>query len=323
MRDLPDIGGLVAVPAVDWQSLRHRLLAIGVDAAAVAPIHALCARYPEDDRNPIRLWHLRRRSDAAAMAMRLLMFGDALTIAETIATFGEPLVTLLSTAGLLLADSDQVHCVLRLAMAGDDYVFADDLRPGGDAVMGLRETTVPLWRAAVPSQPVSRALDLACGAGAIALLLCRHSAQVVATDINPRAVAMARINVALNGVANIDVRQGDLFAPVAGEAFDLIATHPPYVALPDGVPAFRTCMAVRAAMSWRAGCWPGWHSILQRVVVPSFRRTGRCATARHRPRAFEKQPGPNSICWCLGSAQLMSMIWRRSGARFSIVTPRP
>ncbi len=41
----------------------------------------------------------------------------------------------------------------------------------------------------------------------------------------------------LNGADNIDVREGDLFTPVAGELFDVIAGHPPYVALPDGMPA--------------------------------------------------------------------------------------
>jgi hypothetical protein len=58
---------------------------------------------------------------------------------------------------------------------------------------------------------------------------------VVASDINPRAVALARINVALNGIDNIDVREGDMFAPVDGEAFDLIAAHTAYVALPEGM----------------------------------------------------------------------------------------
>jgi methylase of polypeptide subunit release factors len=237
MPELPDIAGLAHVSADDWLALHHRLAAIGVDAQGVAPILALCVQYPEDDRDPIRLWHLRRRSDDAALAMRLLMFGDALTVAESITALGESLHRLLAAAGLLQANGDAVRCVLRLGMAEDFYLFADDLAPGGAAVMGMRETTVPLWRAVSPARALGRALDLGCGAGAIALLLSRHAGLVVATDINPRAVALARINVALNATDNVDVREGDLFAPVAGETFDLIATHPPYIALPDGAPS--------------------------------------------------------------------------------------
>jgi hypothetical protein len=138
MPDLPDIAGLARVAAEDWLALRHRLAAIGVDAPGVAPILALCVQYPEDDRDPIRLWHLRRRNDAAALAMRLLMFGDALTVAESITALGDDLYRLLSAAGLLLTSGDDAHCVLRLGMAEDLYLFADDLAPGGHAVMGMR-----------------------------------------------------------------------------------------------------------------------------------------------------------------------------------------
>ncbi len=237
MKILPDIDGIGGIAANGWRMLRERLKAVGLNAPGVAPILALGLRFPEDDRDPIRLWHLRQRSDAAALMMRLLMFGDAIAVHESVAVLGDRLHALLTKSGLLLMRDDQVRCVLRLALAEDFLAFADDLAPGGDVVMGVRETTVPLWRAAAPTQPLRRALDLGCGAGVIALLLSRHAAQVVATDINPRAVALARINVALNAADNVEVRKGDLFAPVSGETFDLIAAHPPYVALPEGTAA--------------------------------------------------------------------------------------
>ena len=152
MPNLPDIVALAHVAAEDWRALRQRLAAIGVDVHGIAQILALCVQYPEDDRDPIRLWHLRRRNDAAALAMRLLMFGDVLTAAESITALGDDLYRLLSAAGLLQADGDAMRCVLRLGMAEDFYLFADDLGPGGDAVMGMRETTVPLWRAVAPAR---------------------------------------------------------------------------------------------------------------------------------------------------------------------------
>jgi SAM-dependent methyltransferase len=271
MADLPDITGLAGVTPAEWLALRDRLVAIGVDAASLAPILALSVRFPEDDRDPIRLWHLRRRGDAAALAMRLLMFGDKLTEREALVALGEPLCPLLNGGGLLQVRDGHVRCVLRLAMAGDYYVFGDNLALGGDVVMGLRETTIPLWYAIAPARPLQRALDLGCGAGTVALLLSRHVAEMVASDISPRAVAIARINVALNGVDNIDVRLGDMYESVAGEVFDLIAAHAPYVALPDGVSAVSHLhggphgdeVALRMVAGSAPHIAPGGHAVVQ------------------------------------------------------------
>ncbi|HTR52233.1 MAG TPA: peptide chain release factor N(5)-glutamine methyltransferase [Kofleriaceae bacterium] len=78
-----------------------------------------------------------------------------------------------------------------------------------------------------------RVLDLCTGSGAIAIALARElpAAQIIATDVSPEAVALARENAARNGVADrVDVRVGDLWAPVAGERFDLVTANPPYIA---------------------------------------------------------------------------------------------
>jgi len=55
---------------------------------------------------------------------------------------------------------------------------------------------------------------------------------LVATDINPRAVALARHNAQLNDIDGFDVRLGDGYAPVRGRSFDLIIANPPFVASP-------------------------------------------------------------------------------------------
>ena len=54
---------------------------------------------------------------------------------------------------------------------------------------------------------------------------------MVATDLNPRALDLARITFALNRTA-VDLRLGDLYQPVAGERFDLVTANPPYVMSP-------------------------------------------------------------------------------------------
>ena len=75
-----------------------------------------------------------------------------------------------------------------------------------------------------------RVLDLGCGWGAIGLAAAKTvpSAHVVLTDVNQRAVRLARKNLDRNGVRNVEVRLGSLFEPLAGETFDLILSHPPF-----------------------------------------------------------------------------------------------
>ncbi len=74
-----------------------------------------------------------------------------------------------------------------------------------------------------------RVLDLGTGSGVGAVFAARRGFQTVAVDINPQAVRCARINALLHGQEErIDVRQGDLFSPVAGERFDLVLFNPPF-----------------------------------------------------------------------------------------------
>ncbi len=78
-----------------------------------------------------------------------------------------------------------------------------------------------------------RVLDLCTGTGAIAVSLAKElpAATVIATDVSPAAVAIARRNVERNKFADrVDVRAGDLWDAVAGEHFDLIVSNPPYIA---------------------------------------------------------------------------------------------
>ena len=77
--------------------------------------------------------------------------------------------------------------------------------------------------------PCELILDLGCGYGVIGLVAARLSegGHVVLTDVNERAVALAKANLKANGVTNAEVRRGDLYDPVAGMAFDHIVCNPP------------------------------------------------------------------------------------------------
>ena len=85
--------------------------------------------------------------------------------------------------------------------------------------------TLPAFPA--DSQPGARALDMGSGSGVGAIFAARRGYHVTAVDLNPEAVRCARINVLLNRLENsVDVRHGDLFAPVEGDRFDLILFNP-------------------------------------------------------------------------------------------------
>jgi len=72
-------------------------------------------------------------------------------------------------------------------------------------------------------------LDLGTGSGLGAVFAARRGFRVVGVDINPEAVRCARINVLLNHVEDrVEIRPGDLFAPVAGERFDFVLFNPPF-----------------------------------------------------------------------------------------------
>ncbi|RTL92104.1 50S ribosomal protein L3 N(5)-glutamine methyltransferase [Ancylobacter aquaticus] len=79
---------------------------------------------------------------------------------------------------------------------------------------------------------VGRVLDLCTGSGCLAILAAMTfpNAQVDGVDLSPDALALAAENVAEHELEErVRLLQGDLFAPLAGEVYDLIITNPPYV----------------------------------------------------------------------------------------------
>lgn len=81
----------------------------------------------------------------------------------------------------------------------------------------------------LPPGPADAALDLCSGTGIAAMALGRTAGRAVAADITARATHFALFNRLLNGCENVAVVESDLYAAVAGETFDRIVAHPPYV----------------------------------------------------------------------------------------------
>jgi release factor glutamine methyltransferase len=80
-----------------------------------------------------------------------------------------------------------------------------------------------------PGGSGGRALDMGTGSGVGAIFAARRGFRTIGVDLNPEAVRCARANVLLSGLdERIEIRQGDLFAPVSGERFDLVLFNPPF-----------------------------------------------------------------------------------------------
>ena len=133
-------------------------------------------------------------------------------------------------------EAEDAHGSVHWWVASDlgELVTGQALAP--DHVLGIGRAGLTL-AALTPRKPVETALDLGVGCGIQTLYLLRHVRQVVATDISTRALEFTAFNVALAGVdsARVQLRQGNLLEPVAGQRFDLIVSNPPFVITPPSV----------------------------------------------------------------------------------------
>lgn len=86
------------------------------------------------------------------------------------------------------------------------------------------------------SRENSLLIDIGTGTGCIPAALASRlpKARLVAVDISPQALALARENAKRLGFADrIDFLEGDLFAPLGDKKADLILSNPPYIPTSD------------------------------------------------------------------------------------------
>ncbi len=82
-----------------------------------------------------------------------------------------------------------------------------------------------------------RILDLGTGYGIVGIVAAKlaPNGYVIMTDVNKRAIKLARRNLEINDVRNAEVREGNLYEPVKNEVFNTIVTNPPITAGMDVV----------------------------------------------------------------------------------------
>ncbi|MFK5581852.1 DUF7059 domain-containing protein [Serinicoccus sp. LYQ131] len=198
---------------------------------------------------------------SAALLCRLFPLGQAVPVPDLDAALPRTGARGLLRLGLVERD-DEGAGEAEGSTAGHDLVRATcDLRPYGteqymwwvvsdrseiatggplstEHVLGVggASSTLAGW---TPRPRVERALDLGTGCGVQVLHLAGHTTYRTASDLSERALAFARVTLAMNGV-EADLRAGSLLEPVSGEQFDLIVSNPPFVITPrrDDVPRY-------------------------------------------------------------------------------------
>ena len=173
-----------------------------------------------------------------ATAIRLFFLERPVARDDVESALGARAVDALARAtSLARVDKQTVEPLARIAPVGtillaSDRLSTDPTRDPPDYV-STYSPTARLCDLLTPRPWVARALDVGTGNGVQALLAAGHSEHVVATDVNPRALAFTELNAALSGIDNVESRSGSLFEPVAGERFDLIVCNPPFVVSPE------------------------------------------------------------------------------------------
>ncbi|WP_061940903.1 methyltransferase [Brevibacterium ravenspurgense] len=233
------------------------------------------------------LWFSRTSAASLAVVARLFLLADAVPTASAEGALGADLVSALRAAGLLVSpDAGESHSgdpspgeyseeserrlvssvsiapyslpvgVPRLAgrRKPDTLYLASDFgtltRPevlDGDFVLGLGGAGRTLIEI-TPREAVATAADIGTGCGIQALALALHADTVIATDISERALEFTRLNAKINGIGNIETRQGSLLEPLHGQTVDLLVTNPPFVITPQ---------AARGQFEYRDGGMPG------------------------------------------------------------------
>jgi methylase of polypeptide subunit release factors len=193
--------------------LLSRLEAAGYDFVSPTPaVHGLVAR--------------RRRADEADLLRDVLGWGRAFH-AETAPAW---LLNVLTEADALREDADGLRARLRVSRL-DGRLHLHSASSADEQAVFLGPDSyryVRFLRQALSGASWRKALEIGVGAGAGALAIAAldREAAVVATDINPQALRLCRLNARHAGLP-IDLRPGGF--PAEG-VWDLIAANPPYMA---------------------------------------------------------------------------------------------
>jgi SAM-dependent methyltransferase len=174
--------------------------------------------------------HRTRGGSPLDTLVRLFLLHQAVSLEEAARAVAPQRPEDWQALGLLRLDSGGARGAVELSAYRTIVAIADwpEAAAECDPVMPVAASSRALAQLTI-RRPVGRTLDLGTGGGVLAFLAAAHSGAVVGTDTNPRAVHFASFNALFNGKDNVTCVAGNLFEPVAGLTFDLIACNPPFI----------------------------------------------------------------------------------------------
>ncbi|PYG25459.1 methyltransferase [Pelagimonas varians] len=178
--------------------------------------------------------------EAPTTALLEALFSKAafVLVTDVATTDLSPLVPALLRAQLLVQRDGKLASNVTILRRGKLFLAGDLDQDRALSVPSFSGVTNALSRLLVPG-PFEHAVDMGCGSGVLGFEMADHATKVTGTDLNPRALALARINAAMNSVSNIEFCEGSLLDPLGQVCVDMIVGNLPYVMSPDQNLLFR------------------------------------------------------------------------------------
>ncbi|MFC4001008.1 methyltransferase [Prauserella oleivorans] len=226
--------------------LREAFRRAHYDADGVVEVLGAAAHAALGRGEPVPALRASRDAGDLGTLIRLFLLGFAEPAGEVRSAFAPLDLADAVAAGVLRPDDEdpgRLRAGLDIRPHGDEqgswWVVADlDSDQLGrpvaeDHVLGVGHASLSLIRA-TSRRPVGSLLDVGTGNGVQILHASRHAERLTATDVSPRALALARATFLLNEL-DVELLQGEWFAPVARRTFDQIVCNPPFVVGPPRV----------------------------------------------------------------------------------------
>jgi precorrin-6B methylase 2 len=180
-------------------------------------------------------------TDAQSLFVRLFIDGDRMPWSTVREILPENDLDALRALGLLhdaSAGADDCAATVGVFPIEELFIASDRRRdfdstgsvPPSDLVFSPMTRETYRFLRLMPRESCDHLLDLCTGTGIAGLVAASQFARrVTLVDVAERSVRFGEFNVALNDLSNVRVLHGDVYAPVAGERFETIVAHPPYV----------------------------------------------------------------------------------------------
>jgi SAM-dependent methyltransferase len=190
--------------------------------------------------NPVHLQKLRDQLEAIgfrsrewpSLLYRLFSFGQRISLRDARLLLADAFDSCVSL-NLVQIEDESVIAKYRILIEDEYYLVLDpiDSNPDRLSVMPPSGSTKTLLRG-MRQTPCETVVDLGTGCGLLALQASSFAKQVIAVDLNPRAIEFTHYSAVLNGRSNIETRLGSWFEVLGNQKFDQIVCNPPFVISP-------------------------------------------------------------------------------------------